>query len=224
MNERPLREIIKDENTKIKLKKLIIYVCVCFLIMKFSFNLDFETQLEGMVILSIFLFIALDNRVYSIFIKISRGYQVCVLATFFILISVQLTNLSEETYPFVKWQMYGSIQNFNPYYYQYDGVIKNGNTIRFIPEKAIPTLGKDRILTKLKNQIDGILAEKDKINRTSLMQIHGNTLVAAVRLYNKKFPDIPVRKVIVSQCIIPVTSFRGTSSIIRKRLWEIGIK
>jgi hypothetical protein len=151
-----------------------------------------------------------------------RRAQVALACLLGALLAGQLAGRSVETFPFVRWDMYGTPQNGEPRYLEFTGIGADGVERPLNFAHAFRALNRQVMngLERLDEEIDGAPDEAARRNREARFVV---TVQALARRWNAGHPEAPVRRVRAWRVTVPLP-FRGKDTIVRRLRREADVE
>jgi hypothetical protein len=128
--------------------------------------------------------------------EVGRRYQFCVLVMVAAVAAGQLLKIDAQSFPFVSWTMYGKSRFEVPTEFRYVATLEDGQEVDFHPGRLLPTLGHQRIESKLKHQIT-VLERGEAGAKEAMQPQHQRTMEALAEVYSRKHPGASVLQVAV---------------------------
>ncbi len=152
-----------------------------------------------------------------------RVYQRVIALVLALFVVGHLVKQNHLTFPLVAWTMYGNVEESDAPCQSYEAELMSGRRVAFNPAHVVPTLANSRIEHLLRRQIESVRASDVGVVRDQQMDVHHRTLNALARVYDRRWPGDPIKKITVSWCEVPLHGFKGQKSIRKERLWEIEV-
>ncbi len=126
----------------------------------------------------------------------------------------QLAGRSVETFPFVRWDMYGTPHIGEPRYLEFTAVGADGVERPLNFARAFRALNR-QVMNGLERLDDSIDTARDEATRRAQEARFVATAQALARRWNDGHPEAPVRRVRAWRVTVPLP-FRGKETIVRQ--------
>jgi hypothetical protein len=166
--------------------------------------------------------LAMHKPLVQLFHNVGMRYRVFVAGLVFLAIAGHATSFN--TFPFVKWNMYGWPRSGDPVVYEYTCILQSGKEVPLVASRLLFSMDADRIVSRLSRQIKSLKEEEDPVRRAELRTQSDEILAALARLQTRKFPADPVRRVIVSGKTIHVRPQPGVYESDPEEMWHVDIR
>jgi hypothetical protein len=179
--------------------------------------------MEEMLVFSLLFALFLNFPILREYREAARVYQVFALVLVGAVVVGHLWKRDEDTFPFAMWTMYGHSEYGPPKMIRLEATLSDGQTIRFHPSDAIPTLRNARIDTKLQVQV-ALIEKSDPGEREELEVVHRRTLEALAGLHNRRHPGNPITTIGVYRSRLALKESGGIPETASVLLWQYVIQ
>ncbi|MER3524182.1 MAG: hypothetical protein C4326_08980 [Ignavibacteria bacterium] len=176
------------------------------------------TLLQAVLIVGVALPVLLNRSFRRTFASVKRSTRWFSASLWLLIVVGHLA--ARNTFPFVGWMMYGSVEKGDPALYRYTALLRSGTSTELVPSRLLSAMMADRVSSKLYRQIVALHAASDTAQQRALLMQHKETLATLGRRYNEMHPNDPARSIIVSKVVVYLHPRAGQYSSAPAFLWE----
>lgn len=173
--------------------------------------------------LALLLFLVRQKPLMTTLKTLRLPHRVFLIVLVVFMLGAQVVDRGHETFPFVGWSMYTRPARGDPQYYTYTMVSQSGRESRLEVFRVFRSLSY-RLMFPLKRMAHNIDRAPEGRQRQAMIADYETALQAVARMYNRRYPDDPIRTLHVWHYTIPLNEYHGPSSIQRRLFWQLKIQ
>jgi hypothetical protein len=154
--------------------------------------------------------------------SLTPGFRALVVLFPALLVVGHVANRGDRAYPFVTWDLYVHVQRADPTYHEWIAVRAGGDPIALSERTLFPSLRR-RITVALESVTSRALHGSVGPERERAAARLQTVLAALAREYERRRPGEPIRAIDVWHRTVPIETFQGRSSILRRHEHRVDV-